>query len=62
MRMFVVVAAKTAHLFLVCGGHYHLNIIDCVIQDFKSKVGPDNYVAAFLGNPQTPIVQGQWKV
>lgn len=58
----VVVAAKTTHLPLVCRRHDHLNIINCVIQDCQSKVCPDDYVATFLGDSETPIVQGERKV
>lgn len=60
--VFVVVAAKTTHLPLVCGRHDHLNIIDGVIKDCQSKVCTDNYVATFLGDSETPVVQGQRKV
>lgn len=60
--LLVVVAAKTTHLTLVCRRHDHLNIINGVIQDCQSKVCPDDYVATFLGDSDTPIVQGERKV
>lgn len=59
---FVVVAAKTAHLALVWRRHYHFNIIDSVIQDFQTKVCPDNNVFPLLGNPHTAVVQRKWEV
>lgn len=58
----VVVAAETTRLTLVCRRHDHLNIIDCVIEDCQSKVCSDDYVATFLGDPDTPIIQGQREV
>lgn len=58
----VVVTAEPTHLPLVCRGHDHFNIIDCVVKDFEPKVCLDNYVLALLGDLHTAIIEGERKV
>lgn len=61
-EIIVVVAAETTHLPQVGRWYDHLNVINCVIQDFESKIGLDNYVSAMLADQYTPIIKGDWKV
>lgn len=58
----VVVTAETTHLPLVCRGHDHFNIVDCVVKDLEPKVCLDNYVLALLDDLHTAVIKGEWKV